>query len=97
MSCEDFDYEPYYGPEQPNPAVGEIVTYHGSLTEHHGVYQVIGERDGRTVLQDEHGNTLTVSTGNRSITVVTDAVIGSMMTELMLEIAVYLAKASEEH
>ena len=97
MSCDDFEYEPHFGPEQPNPAVGEIVTYHGSLTEHHGVYQVIGEVDGRTLLQDEQGNTLTVSAGNRSITVVTDQVVGSMMTELMLEITVYLAKASEEH
>lgn len=56
------------------PADGELVRYHGSLTQHHGVWRVRGVVEfggyaGRTVLESivDPRETLTISPGNATI------------------------------
>jgi hypothetical protein len=62
----------HYGPVQDAPPVGSLVFYHGTKIDYHGVWEVVGTRAGRTVLErfrEDGGETLTISEGNRTITV----------------------------
>jgi hypothetical protein len=62
----------HYGPVQSTPPVGTLAYYHGTKIDYHGVWEVVGTRAGRTVLERtrlDGREMLTISEGNRTITV----------------------------